>query len=211
MKFLFLLFSLAISVSLSNEKNYCSSTLCPKGVKHIACGHLKQFNNNCPKDAKTIIINDYQKKLFVDTHNSLRNEIALGVSKVFKSAAKMLSMSWDDELANLALLNVMQCKAEHESCNSTPEFHHVGQNIAIRVNQFPWDDFNSINRAIVKAINNWFNEIKMANQNDIDKCCRRTDIVGHFTQIVQENAHRIGCAISQFSENRMFTTLITCN
>lgn len=206
--FFLLLLNLILSVSTWNDQIYCNTSLCPRDTKHVACGHTRQFDHSCPKDAKIIQLNDIQKRSVVDAHNSLRNEIALGMKKGFKSASKMLTMSWDEELANLAALNVMKCKMEHDTCNTTPQLNLVGQNIAIQMNKFHRID---VMNSMLKAIHNWFNEIQLANQNDIDKCCSRTNVIGHFTQIVQENANKVGCAVSRYSKNGIFSTLITCN
>lgn len=55
-------------------------------------------------------------KKIVDTHNNFRNLIASGneTRLGFPSAANMLKMEWDNELAYVAQAHANQCKFEHD-------------------------------------------------------------------------------------------------
>lgn len=59
---------------------------------------------------------DSLKNALVDTHNELRNSIAMGKVRPYKSAANMNELLWDQDLANLCLQNVRQCEMEHDNC-----------------------------------------------------------------------------------------------
>lgn len=196
-----------LSVSTNRDQMYCNKSLCHRGKKHIACGNSWRLARSCPRDAEIVQLNDYQKKLFVDIHNSYRNEFALGRQRGFSPASKMLTLQWNDELASLAALNVMQCKLDHDSCRNTFEFRFVGQNLE-EITSRP--SFSDINSSIKRAIEDWYDEVKLANQQDTKRCCRKQGI-GHFLQVIADKAHKIGCAIARFSQSQYKHTLIACN
>lgn len=56
----------------------------------------------------------YQKRLLLHLHNQFRSTIAAGRTPNFPSASRMGALTWDDELASLAVLNAMSCEIEHD-------------------------------------------------------------------------------------------------
>lgn len=105
------------------------------------------------------------KKFIVEAHNDKRNIIAGGEDKSLKPACRMATMEWDDELASLAELNVLQCKMNHDNCHNTADFKYSGQNlgsIGFR------GDVNDTAR-IQKSIESWYEEKKDVSQSIIDK------------------------------------------
>lgn len=210
---LLLIFLLACSgfakkIASYQDQKYCKPSLCRSGEKHIGCGHSGKFEKTCPQDALVLKLNTSEKTLFLNSHNSVRNKIAWGKYKGFPTASKMLTLQWDDELASLASLNVMKCKIEHDLCRSTAKFKHVGQNLA-HFASFPKHD--SLHEIIKKSIENWFDEIKMAKLDDVKKCCKRNQSVGHFTQIIQDKANRLGCAVARYTQSDLKHTIVACN
>ncbi|KAG5683148.1 hypothetical protein PVAND_012446 [Polypedilum vanderplanki] len=115
------------------------------------------------------------KQLVLDTHNALRNKIALGKEPGFKSASKMMALQWNDELAFIASLNVRQCQMLHDKCRNTFQFQIVGQNLGISV--------------------------KLAQQSSIGTCCGGDNFknIGHFLQVVQDRAAFVGCSASRYT------------
>lgn len=205
---------IAIAVFLEStayqDEKYCKPNLCQPGKKHIACKHSGKFDKSCPTDALIMKLEQKEKNIFVNHHNSVRNKLAWGKHKGFPTASKMLTLQWDDELATLASLNVMQCKMKHDSCRSTPKFKYAGQNLASSAS-FP--HHLNLDSVIKKSIDNWFNEIKDAKQGDVKQCCKsiKNKTIGHFTQVVQDKANRVGCAVARYSQDGMKHTLIACN
>lgn len=111
-----------------------------------------------------IPITDDYKKILVDTHNEKRNLIAGGGDAKLSPACRMATMEWDDELANLAALNVMQCKMAHDKCRNTDAFKYSGQNLA-------WFGFTGpVDHAakLKQSVENWFSEVKDTKQSYID-------------------------------------------
>lgn len=58
----------------------------------------------------------------VEVHNHYRNQVALGKEPNFPAATNMAALTWDDELAQLAELNVRRCDYEHDDCMSTGSY-----------------------------------------------------------------------------------------
>lgn len=104
------------------------------------------------------------------------------------------------------MLNVKQCKMSHDSCRNTQKFKFVGQNLAARYSSAA---FTSVDEMIVKSVESWYSEVAGASQSSIDKCCSLR--IGHFTQIIQDHAVAIGCAISRYTDGNFKISLIACN
>lgn len=215
---------------VSSKSNYCDPNLCSKGRKHIACNNYGKFSAKCPGNREMVLLTANDTKTIVAQHNKFRNRIASGGEIGFKPANRMSTMvnflkhpsiyrsvlmtkslqTWDPELAELAALNVKQCKIQHDSCRNTNQFKLAGQNLASRPTT---GDDEPLNDYIKKTITNWYNEYKDARQSDIDKCCNSASgkTIGHFTQLVTDRAIKVGCAISRFTEGKWKTTLFACN
>lgn len=99
-------------------------------------------------------------------HNKRRNLLAGGDVPNHDAACRMGTMQWDEQLAQLATLNVMQCKMQHDNCRNTFEYPTSGQNIA-------W--FKSNNRKLLPknilkiGIDGWFEEHRFSNMEYIMK------------------------------------------
>lgn len=164
----------------------------------------------------------------LDLHNTLRNKIASGGEKGFKSASKMSVLvrfqykiknikkilikekiqKWDTELAALAEFNVKQCKIKHDQCRATSQFPYAGQNLGVRSNTADYEDKSSV---IKNVINAWYDEIKDAKSSNIAKCCGPAHKIGHFTQVVRDEAVSVGCAISKYADKKWKNLLMACN
>ncbi|TMW44096.1 hypothetical protein DOY81_010824, partial [Sarcophaga bullata] len=179
--------------------DYCSSSICTNGAKHIACGHSGQFPASCPSNAKMIPITDDLKKILVDTHNEKRNFIAGGGDAKLSPACRMATMEWDDELANLAALNVMQCQMAHDRCRNTDAFKYSGQNLA-------WFGFTGpVDHAakLKQSVENWFSEVKDTKQSYIDSYPNGYSgpAIGHFTVMMADRNIRVGCAAVNYTND----------
>ena len=104
--------------------NYCLGNLCPYqggSTSHIGCGSTRDFSPSCASDRAIVPLNQSNIDSILDLHNQLRNNLALGEvigldNISFKPAIRMATLQWDNELADLALLNAYQCKMEHDRC-----------------------------------------------------------------------------------------------
>ena len=59
------------------------------------------------------------RTLILDTHNTLRNRIALGQQPGFSTARRMAQMVWNNDLQFLAQLNTRSCQMAHDACMNT--------------------------------------------------------------------------------------------
>lgn len=104
----------------------------------------------------------------------------------------------------------MQCSLMHDECRSTSVFKYAGQNLGITGSSV---EFDPVDVAMKTVVESWFNEVDDANQAAIDTCCIVADgkTIGHFTQIVTDEAGEIGCGISQFTSDGFKFNLVACN
>ncbi|XP_076315814.1 CRISP/Allergen/PR-1-like [Tachypleus tridentatus] len=125
-----------------------------------------------------------QKTEIVNTHNSLRNRLALGqeTTNSFPGAADMLQMVWDEELAGIAQKHSDQCVYRHDcrTCRQVGNFS-VGQNLYTLYtsqNTCPPPNWTT-------AINSWYSEVKDMPVSYISPFKVNTPSdkkIGHFTQ-----------------------------
>lgn len=144
-------------------------------------------------------------------HNEKRNLIAGGQIPGFLPAVRMATMGWDDELAEMAALNVETCVYAHDECRNTYTFKYSGQNIG----QPAWiGPEPTINSVISEQIDAWFDEYT---ETDMDNINTLSDLnSAHFTLMVAEPNIRVGCAAIRSEEtdtdSRVWQTLtFTCN
>lgn len=66
---------------------------------------------------------------------------------------------------------------------------------------------------VEKVIEGWYKEYLYANMSYIVRFRHAPNGVkiGHFTQLVRDEAFAMGCAMAQFEENNQFITLYTCD
>ena len=98
-------------------------------------------------------------------HNEFRNRTAAGEVDGYSPAVRMATLEWDDELAQLAELNVKTCVFKHDKCRNTDLFRYAGQNLAIRENSIEADVFDDV----YFLTQSWFEEYKDATQAVIDQ------------------------------------------
>jgi hypothetical protein len=96
----------------------------------------------------------------------------------------------------------------HDQCRNTPRFKYSGQNLGYRANSKEFEGTSSFINNIIWA---WYNEIKDASSTDIAKCCGQIAKIGHFLQIIQDQALYVGCAVVKFTNGRMKSLLLACN
>ncbi|XP_031639592.1 antigen 5 like allergen Cul n 1-like [Contarinia nasturtii] len=199
--FLFML----ITVTLSTD--YCSDSICKKGEKHIACDNDGKFDKTCPSNVNIIEFTGDFKEFAINTQNKLRNRIALGEIVGYDKAARMATLVWHDELAKLAEYTVRTCIFEHDECHNTDNFPHAGQNIAIAKGGKKTIDPKEV---IENTTKGWFDEHFNANKSIIANYKRNGKTIGHFTQLVQDQAYAVGCALVQFKKDA-YTTIYACD
>ncbi|XP_063697472.1 antigen 5 like allergen Cul n 1-like [Culicoides brevitarsis] len=166
--------------------------------------------NLCPPNAKAIKIDKTLQALILEKHNTLRNEIAGGKIRGYKSAAAMAEMTWDKDLAKLAAKNAMTCDYNHDDYHETAKYPDAGQNLGLE--QMKGKD--TTDKAFIEGtIDNWWSEHKDANQGVIDSYHESDEEVdiGHFTVMANERSYKIGCAAVFYVKDKWNTRYLVCN
>ncbi|XP_028894690.2 antigen 5 like allergen Cul n 1-like [Zeugodacus cucurbitae] len=184
------------ALQIVHAKDYCDSSYCGSR-KHIACDNNGKFAASC-KNPAMITFTQTQKDLIVDSHNNKRNTVAGGKTKL-KPACRMATMQWDNELAELAALNVKQCQMKHDACRNTDAFKYSGQNLA-------WITFYNTPNATklsLQSVDMWYDEIDDTKMEYINKYPNNYQgpAIGHFTVMMADRNIRVGCAASTYDES----------
>ncbi|XP_014101221.2 venom allergen-1 [Bactrocera oleae] len=196
------------AVQIVYAQNYCDRSLCSSG-NHIACNNNGRFAASC-RNAAMVTMTQAHKNLIVRLHNTKRNTVASGRTKL-RPACRMSTMQWDDELARMAAFNVKQCQMRHDSCRNTQTFKYSGQNLA----RSSYNGTPNIRNLLQTLINMWYNEIKDTTMAYINRYPNNYSgpTIGHFTVMVGQANTRVGCAVSTYSvagrSGRTF--LLACN
>ena len=128
--------------------------------------------------------------------------MASGSLRHYHPASRMWQLTWDEELAHLAELNVKQCQQRHDSCRNTNYFSSAGQNLGI-ISHYPV--LPSKVSLVQKIMFLWFNEHKIASMNDIVSFPAETKRkIGHFTAMMRDETTHVGCAIATFDTYHKF-------
>lgn len=109
-----------------------------------------------------------EKSRILDVHNKLRNDVTTGKLIGFSPAVRMGTMTWDDELAAMAALNVKRCVYGHDECHNTINYPMSGQNLAY-VKGYGYNTFSrtKVLEEFDTMINDWFLQYKNANMDII--------------------------------------------
>ncbi|XP_011297127.1 venom allergen 5 [Fopius arisanus] len=143
------------------------------------------------------------KQTILDEHNRLRQLVALGQVHGQPSAANMMEMIWDDELASMAQRWADTCADNHDAARNVRRFA-VGQNIARTWTTRPPGPYDA-EPNWRRQISGWFNEV----QHYQAGYSRAT---GHYTQVVWGDTFAVGCGYSfYYDPARGYTKNYVCN
>lgn len=155
-------------------------------------------------------VTDDQKREIVDVHNFYRNKLAKGEERNaggMPTAAKMLEMVWDQELADIAQKLTETCNYGHDCgpCKMTPSFS-VGQNIGLYPGRpLNWTQF----------LTNLYDEVPRFHKSKISPFVPgphgQSVQYGHFTQMAWDTTWTVGCGMSQFMYRGFRTIYYACN
>ncbi|XP_075156515.1 venom allergen-1-like [Haematobia irritans] len=210
----------AVSSSESPYDPYCIPSLCQfyngtdiQVLPHIACHNPGNFAPTCGFRPHLLHMNNRRRNLILALHNLARSKVASGNLPGYLGASHMPLLRWDSELERLATLHVKRCHFSHDQCRNTLRFAYSGQNIG-----YYWieRDITSYSRRMKNFIVSWFKEYLDANQTFVDAFQMHPEgkQIGHFTQMVADRAHKVGCAAIHYREPNYPTItrfLMTCN
>ena len=119
------------------------------------------FSSYCSPDRREIQMTSQFLNAILNRHNQNRDVIASGRLRGYRSAPRMATMMWDNELATLAGMTARSCKFEHDQCRNTYRFQYSGQNLAANWSGAPFT--NSVLETVLPMIDSWWAEHKDAN------------------------------------------------
>ncbi|XP_053672453.1 antigen 5 like allergen Cul n 1-like [Anopheles nili] len=192
--------------------SYCRSELCPHGGPHVGCNPPSSSGGptcNGMQKAKKVNLNQFQN-FILDEHNLNRSNIALGRLRPYPSAAKMPTLTWDAELAELADANARSCVYGHDRCRATDKFPYAGQNIAItRFYGYQFKEKDLMH----KFISSWWGEYMDARPQHITKypMSYSGPAIGHFTQIASDRSTKVGCSMWYWKDGQFDVYYFVCN
>ncbi|XP_026476716.1 venom allergen 3-like [Ctenocephalides felis] len=202
-------FSLLLAAVLVNAEDYCKYN-CGSEI-NVGCNNPGVPASTCV-DYKDIEMTEELKQDLLDEHNFFRGLVARGVGELkdnetTPTAAKMMKLKWDDELAYLASLNVKTCKMEHDCADTSKGWS--GQNI------YSFATTGTIDpKGVVKSVLLWYNENRDTRKSDIESLPGvyvNGKAIGHYTQVIWGNTDKVGCAASTFKSGKWNKLLVTCN
>ena len=166
---------MASSVSSSS-----SSSSCPLDVATCTPEFCKlEDHTMCLRDSPDLVhfgVSDAEIQEILDTHNTLRGQ---------EPATDLFKLVWDPQLAKIAEKWARTCTNSHDANrgradDDTP----IGQNTYwVLARRSTWGE----------VINDWYREVSHFTYGYGG---RDGEVVGHYTQMVSNKAHRIGCGFA---------------
>ncbi|XP_073831637.1 venom allergen-1-like [Musca autumnalis] len=197
-------------IGLAVATDYCNTSVCNKGVTHVACGSMG-FGPKCPSNAAEVPMDDNFKALILRAHNEKRNLVAGGGVNGLEPACRMATMEWDEELAYIASFNARQCQMVHDQCRNTETFKYSGQNLAYST----YSGTPNYNNLFQRLFDMWYNEVKDVKMSHINSypAGYSGPVIGHLTVMMADRNVRVGCAAVTYAtpSSSSNTFLITCN
>jgi len=217
-----LVLTLLATVATANQ--YCSIR-CRKGTHTLCKYNADVLESRCQRTKQMGFqhtVTDAEKQIILNQHNSLRRKVAEGretnssvVNEGMPNAANMMELEWDDELAKIAQGLANTCKYGHDDCRDTSDgcYSSVGQNIAQRGDTrsdhpiIDWDE----------VIGSWYSEVNFyrPSRSNIGAFTslygKGGEAIGHFTQVVWANTHRVGCGFVRYYGGKFYSNYYVCN
>ncbi|KAK9511975.1 hypothetical protein O3M35_000526 [Rhynocoris fuscipes] len=148
-----------------------------------------------------------EKNEIIDVHNRYRQAIALGHVDGIPPARNMLQMTWDENIAKVAQQWADQCRFQHDQrrTEKTLSSYYIGQNIAIKW-WSPFEPEDGSKADWSRHIRGWFNEVYKYPYTGFF-----SHNIGHFTQLIWEETHLVGCGYTYYTTGNNYTKLYVCN
>ncbi|XP_026475501.1 venom allergen 5-like [Ctenocephalides felis] len=201
----------------AQARDYCQFK-CYNGQVNFGCNHSGQPAGSCV-GFKRMNLGAAEQKFVLDEHNNYRSIVAKGQAKNaagqnLPAAKNMNELVWDDDLAHLAYLNVLQCKMSHDSCRDTGKYNNThkktqnGQNL---FNSFTTASY-SVEQVLKQGVKSWFDEVKDVQLSEINSFTGGNGkVIGHFTQVAWAKSTRVGCAVVTYKHQQFNSYLMACN
>lgn len=139
-------------------------------------------------------VDNEMKELILDLHNNCRNRIADGRVPGVPSAANMMELVWDDDLASEAQTQAERCQLADDcrSCLRLGALTKEGQNLCMyhkmcQSHQTEWES----------CIKSWFDEVSLFDPQMLSPFKYHAN-TGHFTLMVWATTAKIGCGYARY-------------
>ncbi|XP_059607622.1 venom allergen 5-like [Phlebotomus argentipes] len=147
-------------------------------------------------------VTEHEKHQILETHNRLRQSVAMGQVRGQPGAQNMMEMKWDNELAAKAQQWASECTFEHDPSRYLNRFT-MGQNLAIMWSTEPLGEHEG---DFPSRIQNWFNEVR-----DYGWGSSWSPKTGHYSQLVWGETNLVGCGFSEYYDGYKYNKLWVCN
>lgn len=178
---------------------------CPMIYKRLSKDHTFCMASTCKVIAGGSV-SDSDKETILKAHNELRNKLATGKETQYQtlpSAANMMQLEWDDELAAIAQAHANQCKFQHDRGDQRAVGNFsVGQNLLQMMGTL------SIDWEKVKI---WYTSEVEHFRPEYNKPFQFQGSYGHFSQVIWAKTWKIGCGVAGYTEANTKKVLYTCN
>lgn len=155
------------------------------------------------------LASEYDKQIILDTHNALRQSVALGQIPGQPQASNLQEMKWDDELAYRAQQWSSSCYSEQHDEERHISRFPVGQNIATIWTTKKPTSTEEVSADFRDAIKRWFDEFR---NYRFGRIYSADDTTGHYTQMLWANTNSVGCGYSfYYDPAKGFTKNYICN
>ncbi|XP_041675746.1 uncharacterized protein LOC121530557 [Drosophila eugracilis] len=202
-----LLLSLMLAIFDSETANkWCKKYLCKQ--RHPLCTDNRKFQATCPHRATAMVkITKEIEHLIVDKHNEYRNKFAGGMGNHAK-AARMPTIQWDSELAEVADALVRRCQPIRDSCVMTGRYHHAEVSYSL----IKYYCMTTKMDALRTQLDYWFDpeskdeviELFFSEKDDDQELSQ------NYFQVLRDRADRIGCAIVEYIHPALVHQLLKC-
>lgn len=206
--------------------NFCWSTVFPWTPSEKTCERIKEStcytssiycNNLNPEELifgvplYEVLLNRTHRNAILRLHNKMRQEIACGSSKTsrwrseFPAAARMGAVVWDGEL-EWGAYNLAKTCSFSKNCAATESHLYAGQSrfVAEYGNSSFSDSFKEMFQILYRMRNNFDSSLERYNSMDDYR---------DFTQVINDDTDRVGCASFVCSPKTKLTSLlyVVCN
>ena len=181
-------------------------------LNNISCTFIKnlmQKKTNRRAANKNKDFTPEDKKIIIETHNELRNQIATQTNKIgpkLPFATNIVQAYYSMDLHEKAQKWADGKKFMHSSSSyrKQPDFH-CGENLYMSMSSgsVPKKDWK-------KAIMAWWGEIKDMGGKSVDSFASGGPVTGHFTQLIWAHSYIIGCGYVMFTKGGWDTQIHVC-
>lgn len=186
---------------------YCQISC--SGIPNVMCKYSEKGPPICSNFTRGL--SKKQKELLLNTHNQLRQRVALGKEPDQPSASNMMALVWDNEGEEIAQRWAEQCQKSYEKpfedkCRTKLIGVPGGQNLNV---EMPEKLQKNIEGYLIRRVNQWFLQGKHFQYTwSAEYLPTHTD---SYSQIVWASTKSIGCGLSYNNSDTDSMYRFVCN